>query len=98
MEYSRGFLDVRRDRIFCHTAFRPGPWLGDLGRGAPQESQLAVTSASYSPAGYEARAQECVRLANQSLDRMVQIELLRLRQTYLAIAERLRRHGQGALS
>ena len=44
----------------------------------------------YGPVGYEARAQECVRLANQAVDRMVQMELLRLRQTYLAIAERLR--------
>ena len=45
----------------------------------------------YGPAGYEARAQECVRLANQAGDPMVQMELLRLRQTYLAIAERLHR-------
>lgn len=57
-----------------------------------------MTAVSCSPAGYEARARECVRLANQSQDRMLQAELLRLRQTYLAIAERLRRHGQVALS
>lgn len=47
----------------------------------------------YGPAGYEARAQECVRLANQAMDRMVQMELLRLRQTYLAIADRLHRQS-----
>lgn len=57
-----------------------------------------MTATSYSSAGYEARAQECVRLANQSRDQMLQTELLRLRQIYLAIAERLRRHGQAALS
>lgn len=47
----------------------------------------------YGPAGYEARAQECARLANQAMDRMVQMELLRLRQTYLAIADRLHRQS-----
>lgn len=47
----------------------------------------------YGPAGYEARARECVRLANQAADRMVQMELLRLRQTYLAIADRLLRQS-----
>ena len=35
------------------------------------------------------RAAECVRLANLTLDQMVQVELLRLRQTYLKTAERL---------
>lgn len=53
---------------------------------------------SFSPGGYEARAQECVRLANQSQDRMVQTELLRLRQTYLAIADRLRQQDRLAAS
>jgi hypothetical protein len=46
----------------------------------------------YSIDGYEIRAQECVKLANQATDQMVQIELLKLRQTYLTIAERLREH------
>lgn len=44
----------------------------------------------YSVKGYEVRAQECVKLANQAADELVQMELLRLRQTYLTIAERLR--------
>lgn len=47
----------------------------------------------YGPDGYQARAQECVRLANQAMDPMVQMELLRLRQTYLAIADRLYRQS-----
>jgi hypothetical protein len=40
--------------------------------------------------GYEGRAEECVRLANVAQDKMVQAELLRLRQNYLDIASRLR--------
>ena len=44
----------------------------------------------YSARGYEGRATECVRLANQAQDLMIQIELLKLRQTYLTVAERLR--------
>ena len=40
--------------------------------------------------GYEARARECVSLANQAHDELIQRELLKLRQTYLVIAERLR--------
>ena len=39
------------------------------------------------------RAEECVKLANQASDQMIRMELLKLRQTYLTIAERLR--GQG---
>lgn len=46
----------------------------------------------YSVEGYETRAQECVKLANQATDQLVQMELLKLRQTYLTIAERLRDH------
>jgi len=38
----------------------------------------------------EARAEECVRLANLSTDDVVRAELLRLRQTFLRSAERLR--------
>jgi hypothetical protein len=45
----------------------------------------------YSPKGYEARAEECVRLANLAKDPLVQADLLKLRQTYLVIAERLSR-------
>ncbi len=45
---------------------------------------------SYSVEGYETRAAECVRLANQATDSLVQKELLTLRQTYLQIAKRLR--------
>ena len=44
----------------------------------------------YSAEGYENRAAECVTLANQARDSMVQAELLKLRQTYLQIARRLR--------
>lgn len=47
----------------------------------------------FSIAGYEGRAQECVELANQAKDQMIRAELLKLRQTYLKIAERLRRQG-----
>jgi hypothetical protein len=47
----------------------------------------------YSVEGYEARAQECAGLANQADDQLVRMELLKLRQSYLEIAQRLRRHG-----
>ena len=47
----------------------------------------------YSIEGYEVRAEECVRLANQANDQLVRSELLKLRQTYLHIAERLRQQG-----
>ena len=50
---------------------------------------------SYSVEGYEVRAAECVRLANQAKDALVQKELLTLRQTYLQIAERLRDLREG---
>jgi hypothetical protein len=39
---------------------------------------------------YEARAEECVRLANLTKDDLIQTTLLRLRQTYLRTAARLR--------
>ncbi len=38
---------------------------------------------------YVARAAECARLANLTKDEMVQAVLLRQRQTYLRIAEKL---------
>jgi hypothetical protein len=44
----------------------------------------------YSADGYETRAEECVRLANQATDEMIQRELLSLRQTYLHTAAKLR--------
>ena len=44
----------------------------------------------YSIKGYENRAQECVRLANESHDALVTSELLRLRRIYLQVAVRLR--------
>jgi outer membrane protein assembly factor BamD (BamD/ComL family) len=40
---------------------------------------------------YEARAEECVRLANLTADETVCAELLKLRQAYLAAAARLRK-------
>ena len=45
----------------------------------------------YTEEGYDARAQECVALANQAKDELIRRELLTLRQTYLGIAERLRK-------
>jgi len=48
---------------------------------------------SYSVTGYEERAQECVKFANQTADQLIRSELLRLRQTYLTIAKRLREQG-----
>lgn len=50
---------------------------------------------TYSVKGYKSRAQECVRLANQSRDELVQQELLKLRQIYLQIAKRLQTLGDG---
>jgi len=47
----------------------------------------------YSVTGYKDRANECVKLANLADDELVRRELLNLRQTYLNIAERLRRQG-----
>jgi len=47
----------------------------------------------YTVEGYEDRAQECVRLASSTEDSMLRTELLKLRQTYLNVAERLRRQG-----
>ncbi|MEI9990990.1 MAG: hypothetical protein WDM86_13215 [Rhizomicrobium sp.] len=47
----------------------------------------------YSVEGYAERAEECVKLANQAKDPMIRMELLKLRQTYLTIAERLRQQG-----
>jgi hypothetical protein len=44
----------------------------------------------YTASGYEKRALECVTLANQAIDPLVQSELLKLRQTYLKIARLLR--------
>ncbi len=45
----------------------------------------------YTAEGYDMRAQECVVLANQAKDELIRRELLTLRQTYLGIAERLRK-------
>jgi len=47
----------------------------------------------YTVEGYEHRAEECVRLASATKDPMLRTELLKLRQTYLTVAERLRRQG-----
>ena len=43
----------------------------------------------HSRTGYLERAEECVRLANLTEDRMISAELLNLRQTYLKIATQL---------
>lgn len=42
---------------------------------------------------FESHASECVRLANETVDETVQADLLRLRQNYLATADRLRQMG-----
>jgi len=47
----------------------------------------------YSVLGYKERADQCVKLANLAEDELVRRELLNLRQTYLKIAERLKRQG-----
>lgn len=47
----------------------------------------------YSVKGYEDRAQECVVLAGKAKDHLIRMELLKMRQTYLTIAERLRQQG-----
>jgi len=44
---------------------------------------------AYTPLDYAKRAEECVRLANLTGDELVQGELLKLRQTYLGICEKL---------
>ncbi len=44
----------------------------------------------FSHTGYLARAEECVRLANLTSDTMLCSELLKLRQSYLVIAQRLK--------
>jgi hypothetical protein len=53
-------------------------------------------SAMYSARGYEERAEECVRLANMTADPLVQAELLKLRQTFLQIAARLKTLNENA--
>ena len=46
---------------------------------------------AYGPEDFLAHAEECVRLANQTKDLMIQRELLQLRQVYLQRAERLKK-------
>ena len=41
----------------------------------------------YSRDGYLERAEECVRFANSTKDKMLSADLLKLRQTYLRLAE-----------
>jgi len=43
--------------------------------------------------GCENHAEECARPANQTNDEVVRADLLKLRQTDLAIAKRLRKFG-----
>lgn len=47
-------------------------------------------STEYSADAYGQRAQERTRLANLTQEDLIQRELLKLRQTYLEIAKRLR--------
>ena len=51
---------------------------------------MAEAQVPYSVKGYEQRAQECVKFANMASDQLIRNELLKLRQTYLTIAKRLR--------
>jgi len=44
----------------------------------------------YSPLAYEARADACLDLARQAKDKLIRMELMKLRRTYLAIAQRLK--------
>jgi hypothetical protein len=51
----------------------------------------------YQAEDYRKRAEECAKLANRASDNLIQRELLKLRQTYLQVAERLRQleaHGR----
>ena len=57
-----------------------------------------MANVSYDADGYEARAEECVRLANLTQDVMVREQLLSLRQNYLGIAQRLRQRQEAATS
>ena len=50
----------------------------------------------YSIDGYDSRAMECARLANQTPYEVIQRELLNLRQTCLKVAQRLREQGFGS--
>ena len=50
-------------------------------------------SMPYSVQGYEARGEECAALAKLATDELIRSEILRLRQSYLTIAERLRQQG-----
>jgi hypothetical protein len=52
-------------------------------------SNIGQVAMPYSQAGYLARAEECVRLANMTKDPMLSAELLKLRQSYTIIADRL---------
>ena len=55
--------------------------------------QVESLAVPYSVKGYEQRAQECVKFANLANDQLIRHELLKLRQTYLTIAKRLREQG-----
>ena len=48
------------------------------------------SASPYSPHGYEARADQCLDLARQAKDKLIRMELMKLRRTYLAIAQRLK--------
>lgn len=50
---------------------------------------MTMREHEYTAQGYAARARECAVLANQARDEMIQMELLKLRQTFLKIARRL---------
>jgi len=63
------------------TAVRLGRLLSGRDRG--------TGALSYQADDYRRRAEECVRLANEAKDDLIQRDLLMLRQTYLQIADRL---------
>ncbi|HEX3485971.1 MAG TPA: hypothetical protein VHT51_12980 [Micropepsaceae bacterium] len=49
----------------------------------------------FTVAGYEKRAEECVRLANLTEDGILRAEILQLRQSYLASARRQKEIEKG---
>lgn len=61
-----------------------------------QSLGAAIPDILYDAAGYEARAEECVRLANLTEDVLIREQILSLRQNYLGVARRLREREEAA--
>ncbi|MDE2185058.1 MAG: hypothetical protein KGJ78_18750 [Alphaproteobacteria bacterium] len=54
------------------------------------QQETAISDFAYDTSGYEARAEECVRLAFATEDSLLREQLLSLRENYLGIARRLK--------